>query len=404
MSKKLKVICDYDGTIVTIMPQWCAELRKLGFVYCYPDNLLNYTLLENSCLTGCSKEQLYEALTRVNYCTVPWIAGAYWNIPSLVYRYDFTFISCQPVDQARQMAAKTARLQTLIPEAVVNFELFAESRLELIGDVLIDDRLDIIVAWCARYPRRYGILVDQPYNKVKALPANAVRVFGWAEITSRLAAWSAETKAREMPLTEVAAPKFATDSLRPVTEDQPPLYPSEAKSRKAIPLYSGFIAYFPKALSYVTLHESALHNWQPAFDALLGQYSEEKDPQHLAMAWYYLANLHEEGEDGLKRDVARVSYLGNEQHSPGELLHWARGKSMDQLDAAARHEAEYRHGVREDAMGYPVIGQIGWRVMAELQLRLETIENSYRAAKVPPMIAATAEIKPASIAGVGSRS
>jgi hypothetical protein len=107
------------------------------------------------------------------------------------------------------------------------------------------------------------------------------------------------------------------------------------------------------------------------FKTLLARYSETRQPEHLRLAWYYLARLHPEGLDGLERDVAKVSYLGNEQHNPGQPLHWARGKSIDQLDAAARHEAEYRCGKHTDSAGFSILGQAGWRISAELQLCLE---------------------------------
>ena len=36
-------------------------------------------------------------------------------------------------------------------------------------------------------------------------------------------------------------------------------------------------------------------------------------------------------------EAARVSFLGNEKHNPGEPLHWSRGKSNDHADCIARH-------------------------------------------------------------------
>lgn len=39
-------------------------------------------------------------------------------------------------------------------------------------------------------------------------------------------------------------------------------------------------------------------------------------------------------------EVAKVSYLGNEKHNPGEDLHWARGKSTDHADCILRHLTE----------------------------------------------------------------
>lgn len=61
--------------------------------------------------------------------------------------------------------------------------------------------------------------------------------------------------------------------------------------------------------------------------------------------------------------VAHVSYLGNEQHNPGEPLHWARGKSMDQGDCEARHML---CDDEEDHMAAKA-----WRALADLQIFLE---------------------------------
>ena len=63
------------------------------------------------------------------------------------------------------------------------------------------------------------------------------------------------------------------------------MLPTNAKERKAIPIFSGFIAYFPDAIVEVT----------------------------------------------------KVSKRGNDQHNPGKPLHWDRSKSQDELDALSRH-------------------------------------------------------------------
>jgi hypothetical protein len=67
--------------------------------------------------------------------------------------------------------------------------------------------------------------------------------------------------------------------------------------------------------------------------------------------------------------IARVSLKANEKHNPGEPMHWARGKSMDQLDSAVRHtltpdEVDPETGEIE-------LAQCAWRALAELQLREE---------------------------------
>lgn len=66
--------------------------------------------------------------------------------------------------------------------------------------------------------------------------------------------------------------------------------------------------------------------------------------------------------------VARVSYEGNQQHNPGEPLHWARGKSMDQDDTLIRHFLE-RGGLDSDGQRHSA--KLAWRALAILQLEIE---------------------------------
>jgi hypothetical protein len=93
--------------------------------------------------------------------------------------------------------------------------------------------------------------------------------------------------------------------------------PTEAAARKAIPIYSGVIRYFPDALAA----------------------------------------------------IAEVSRIGNEQHNPGTPLHWDRSKSTDELDALARHLFEAGtidfDGVRHSA-------KLAWRALANLQKEIES--------------------------------
>jgi hypothetical protein len=108
--------------------------------------------------------------------------------------------------------------------------------------------------------------------------------------------------------------------------------PLDAKVRKNLPLWRGFLRYFP--------------------DASLA--------------------------------VAKLSLIGNEQHNPGEELHWARGKSMDQYDCLARHllDADL---LDSDLVPHAV--KVAWRAMAGLQTYLEqnpwdtSVEECLAAAK-----------------------
>lgn len=67
-------------------------------------------------------------------------------------------------------------------------------------------------------------------------------------------------------------------------------------------------------------------------------------------------------------EVAKVSFAGNQQHNPGQPLHWARGKSADHADTMLRHFTE--RGTR-DTDGVRHTAKACWRMLAILQMELE---------------------------------
>lgn len=98
--------------------------------------------------------------------------------------------------------------------------------------------------------------------------------------------------------------------------EQQPLLPLDASLRKTIPIASGVLDYFPAALA----------------------------------------------------EVAKISFAGNQQHNPGEPLHWSRGKSADHADTMIRHFLE--RGTL-DSDGQRHSAKMVWRALAILQTELE---------------------------------
>lgn len=92
--------------------------------------------------------------------------------------------------------------------------------------------------------------------------------------------------------------------------------PDDALARKAVPLFSGCLAYFPSALVA----------------------------------------------------VAALSAKGNDQHNPGAPLHWDRAKSGDEADALVRHLLQ--RGTT-DTDGVLHSAKVAWRALAMLQKELE---------------------------------
>jgi hypothetical protein len=67
-------------------------------------------------------------------------------------------------------------------------------------------------------------------------------------------------------------------------------------------------------------------------------------------------------------EIARVSKAGNDQHNPGQPLHWEKGLSTDHADCLVRHLLE-RGTIDKDGMRHTA--KVAWRALALLQTELE---------------------------------
>jgi hypothetical protein len=92
--------------------------------------------------------------------------------------------------------------------------------------------------------------------------------------------------------------------------------PHDAAERKATPICTGFLDYFPDAIA----------------------------------------------------EVARVSLAGNRQHHPDKPLHWDKSKSTDEADALMRHLLD--RGTR-DTDGQRHSAKVAWRALALLQREID---------------------------------
>lgn len=66
--------------------------------------------------------------------------------------------------------------------------------------------------------------------------------------------------------------------------------------------------------------------------------------------------------------VAIVSKVGNDQHNPGQPLHWAKEKSTDHADCLVRHLME-RGTIDTDGMRHSA--KVAWRALALLQTEID---------------------------------
>lgn len=96
--------------------------------------------------------------------------------------------------------------------------------------------------------------------------------------------------------------------------------PTDAAERKAVPLCTGCLDYFP--------------------DALL--------------------------------EVARCSKAGNDQHFPGQPLKWRKETSADHADCLLRHQVDRG---RRDKDGVRHSTKVAWRALAQLQIEIDKEEK-----------------------------
>ena len=89
-------------------------------------------------------------------------------------------------------------------------------------------------------------------------------------------------------------------------------------------------------------------------------------------------------------EVSAVSRIGNEQHNPGEPLHWARGKSTDHANKIIRHLID--RGKR-DSKGVRHSAYAAWRALAQLQEEIERDEGAPLPRNAIPAQGSSAEPK-----------
>lgn len=79
--------------------------------------------------------------------------------------------------------------------------------------------------------------------------------------------------------------------------------------------------------------------------------------------------------DALKL-VAQLSRIGNDKHNPGQPMHWAQDKSNDHADCMLRHQTDV--GTTDPESGLDHAVAVVWRALAQLQMQCQA-----RGAKMP---------------------
>lgn len=103
---------------------------------------------------------------------------------------------------------------------------------------------------------------------------------------------------------------------RPAEAPRQMILTQDAAERKATPIATGVLDYFPLAMAY----------------------------------------------------ISRISKAGNDQHNPGQPLHWDKTKSTDHADCIVRHLID--RGTVDPSDGLSHTGKLAWRALALLETEL----------------------------------
>jgi hypothetical protein len=118
------------------------------------------------------------------------------------------------------------------------------------------------------------------------------------------------------------------------------MLPINSDTRKGIPLFSGLVCYFPHALAA----------------------------------------------------VAQLSRIGNDQHSPGQPLHWAKDKSPDEPDCILRHLVEYAvDREHRDPDGTLAAVKVAWRALALVERLYDSGVDVFQATLVATAVQSIGE-------------
>jgi 5'(3')-deoxyribonucleotidase len=315
----MRIGIDVDGVIADNHTAWINRVNHEHVTAFTPADLTCWTFWTD---LGITKEQLFKHWTPDIYAEVQPYPGALDAIRRILDQgHRITYVtSCMTPEEwhAKQdwLTRHGFQHDTTHARAVGPCLQWPRTK----GAVAEQERLlwlvDDSVQNCEEWPN-YAVLMTRAHNK--NINTNVKRVRSLDEVAELLRFAEVTPEEVDALFDEEPQPFQTADKAHIpqgiVTAVASPL-PSDKQARKDTPVTSGVLDYFSAAIA----------------------------------------------------EVARVSKAGNDQHNPGQPLHWARGKSMDHADCVSRHLME-RGMVDEDGQRHSA--KLAWRALALLQQELE---------------------------------
>lgn len=151
--------------------------------------------------------------------------------------------------------------------------------------------------------------IEVSYDSLENLPEGVTTKYGDYQVDYEVSEASGNKKDGSQGDLDYWLWKMTEDGVNPI---------GKHAERKATPVFTGVLKYFPKAIKY----------------------------------------------------VSQVSKAGNDQHHPDKPLHWDKSKSTDEPDALVRHLIDHSINPMDDD-GMLHAGKVAWRALALLERYLD---------------------------------
>lgn len=177
----MKIAIDLDGVVVDLVAELLPFLSEEAGRMITPKDITEFDI---GVALGLSEEQMTHVWKRVDeehvYRRAQPIPGAIdslWSLSS----HDIWFVTSRPGKLrgetetwlSRQGLGVGKLLHRRDGQKVTSQDSF---------DLLVEDKVEALVIHTSLI--RYGLLLDQPWNRVASLPENVLRVRSWKEIES----------------------------------------------------------------------------------------------------------------------------------------------------------------------------------------------------------------------------
>jgi hypothetical protein len=317
---KIKLFCDVDGVLFDFEAAFCYH-------YGLNPPQSAWDFYQSWGWSRSKFDQNLQALSDNFWYSMPEMDG-FSDLLKLVQSYDHYFLTHNVNNKARK--GKFSRLEAVGVNknallGVSSSELKASKYAKDYSCVLIDDSIKNCNEWSEAggsaiylHPNRGDYVCRELKGRTNFYEVNKNEEF-WLTRLSNILNW-VDPNFGSVSHEKIVLPTVSTFTAKvsqEVKAGQVVYVKDEtAEKRKATPVFSGVLKYFPDAL----------------------------------------------------QAVAQCSRAGNEQHNPGSDLHWDRSKSGDELDALTRHLID---AGTLDTDGIRHSTKVAWRALANLQKEIE---------------------------------